>query len=286
MGLGSAGWHIDNNNSDYRKSHTFAIRDFPNFELLAGVDTDSFRRKSWSSITGRPTFANIEEALSLNAFDIIVIATPIPTLFSILKACLHLSPESRIIVEKPVINASSDYASLVELSDMHGDRILVNLPRLFALESYQIRDLVCNWHVTSISGTYSGTFNNTVLHLITLLSFWFPYLDVRTLDKVDSRNLTILRDGSLLGTIEHSSLIDRSSFNLAIADNSRILRYQNGGEDIWHSAGDGFTEIFNSRNIYQRNVYEFINQNGFSSAVKISGLREVLPSITRMFKPY
>lgn len=282
VGLGSAGWIIDEGSATKGKSHTYSIREFERFKILAGVEIDSEKRLQWEQAFNVETFSDIESALDTHVFDIIVIATPINSLFNVLKKCLALSPNSRLIVEKPVISNPSDYSELVEISEKDGDRILVNLPRLLAPETALIRKEIGGWKLNGLSGTYSGSYVNTILHVITLVQSLFPLVQVSPILRDDFIDLLFELHGSNLGIMYQNPRIGVSTFDIVFLGEEGKLSYSDGGKRITYNSAGRINEIPNSRSFYQRNVYDFVQLYGFSAAVQISGLQKVLPGIAQM----
>ena len=279
IGLGSAGWVSDLSDQDIGKSHSFSISANQKFKLIGGVDSDSKKRDEWKKVFLLPTFADIESALSSLDYELVVIATPMNTLFPILEKLLLRDRKSRIIVEKPVLVDSKDFRYLAQLSSENGSRIIVNLPRLFSPEFTSIRSLLNGQDLISVSGDFSGSYLNTSLHLISFLNSLFP--DCRwSLDNHDNQtDLQVYHRGFKIGVIEGDRESFASTFNLEITTNKGTLSYLDGGLSIKFKHENLETEIISTRKVYQKNVYDYISASGWSESIRVAGLQAILPSI-------
>ena len=282
IGLGSAGWQIDEQSTIMGKSHTYSILQSDSFRICAGVEINSEVASLWEKTFCVKAFMDIESALKDSTYDIIVISTPIPTLFNVLKKCLAIAPFSKIIVEKPVISSSSHYPELVDISEKEGHRILVNLPRLLAPESNEIKEKIGDWNLLSLNGTYSGSYTNTILHVITLVRYWFPLIQVFPILRENCIDLKFVLNGVNLGVMHQLRTVVSSTFDIHIMSEDSELSYKDGGLNITFTYRGKISEIFNSRDVYQGNVYNFIQDYGFSTAVQICGIRQILPGIAQM----
>lgn len=278
IGLGKAGWSSDSTEEKIYKTHTKSIRGTNGFQLVAGIDKSVKARADWQHHTGLATYKNFRDANQNHECDLVVIATSIGDLFITLTEVLNASKNIRVLVEKPVISTKSDFSILEELSHRFSNQVLVNLPRLFCPEIDQISNQLTGKNIYEISGNYSGGYLNTSLHLISLVNFVTSNVVWESHSRSDNHAFTLKRFGKMLGVVHEKTDIDESTFDLVWKSEDFSLNYLQGGKQIEFKVGDSFVEIENTRQIYQKNVYEFIQHMGFDAAITRAGLEVILPS--------
>ena len=161
--------------------------------------------------------------------------------------------------------------------------VLVNLPRLFAKETLELKSIFDLKRLTGVHGSYSGEFINTGLHFVSLLNFFFDNLQLVRLADSTNPVIEIYQNSKFLGNVSRDLSSTKSSFDLDMTFEDVHVSYSDGGEKISIISKIGTTIIESTRPVYQLNVYRFIEDHGFEKAVKISGLEEVAPSIYQMF---
>lgn len=283
LGLGKAGWKSDFDKGTIGKSHAYSIINQKTFILVVGVDKDPKALLEWKSRFDLPSEISIWRALDSYAVDIVVISTPIKTLFDYLKELVSKYPKILIIIEKPVVANLDEAHELRRFMQSTKGNVLVNLPRLFAKETYELKSFVEMKLLKSIHGSYSGDFVNTGLHFISLLNFLFGKINLIKSDQEANPIIEIYQNSNFLGRISHDPSIVTSSFDLVFNFEDTQVNYFNGGEDISLISKSGVQILENTRALYQLNVYNYIAKNGFHKAIKLSGLEEISPSIFQMF---
>jgi hypothetical protein len=283
VGLGSAGWKSDLNRPTKGQSHTFSLLTNPNYEVIAGVDINSKSRADWQKNFKIPVFSDVQSAIASLPCDLVVVATPMTELFPVLKSLLVQRKKFNIIVEKPVLVNVRDFLELHQIASTFNNRILVNLPRLFSPEMTTISKYLINQHPEKVSGCYSGEYLNTCLHLITLVNAIYPECNWKLQVKDNCNRLQIYRLGTMIGVIEKSKVNRGSSFDLRIQTRRGILNYLEGGLDINFITANSELKVENTRDTYQKNVYDFISDYGWNTAISMAGLQIILPSIANLF---
>lgn len=282
VGLGKAGWKHDLLHGSAARSHSFSILEVDGFELIAGVDLEYDKRIQWGNYFNLPTFSDLSLAINQSKPDLIVISTPISEIFSDLLICLRESC-CKILVEKPVAANKKEAIKLNGLSDVYKSRILVNLPRLFSREFFELQELINGEVLVEISGRYSGTALNTGLHFISLVDFLIPNLTWSKNNKENPEIFKIMNDGRNVGSIEFNGNLNESNFELFIIFERISIRYLDGGKFIEIQKGGTIFSLDETRSFYQRNVYNYLGLHGFEAAKTISGLSLVQKSIINLF---
>lgn len=100
-------------------------------ELVGGVDIDPKRQKEFSTISGKPAFGDLAEAISTSP-NIIVIATSPENHLKKLTAVLKYFPKSSVVCEKPFGSNGSESIKMLELLDASGINSYVNYSRQFS----------------------------------------------------------------------------------------------------------------------------------------------------------
>jgi hypothetical protein len=289
VGLGKAAWGYDLESPVFRQSHTQSIIENSKFKLVGGVDIDAKIAKSWEEHFERPSFLSLDEMLKICKPDLVVLTVPIDSLYLSLTSVLTRKPSTLIIVEKPVVTSWDQYIELKKLDRGISDRVLVNLPRLFAPESLELSGLI-NSHLMErleFNGSYSGALNNTSLHFISLIDFLVPDLKWSCDNSGDFEVLRETDRGStLFGHVIRTPNSKLSTFGFNLSSESLNVNYLDGGNEINVIDGKQLLLLNTTRDIYQRNVYDYVASHGFDEAISVSGLNQILPSIEGMLSNY
>jgi hypothetical protein len=283
LGLGAAGWKSDFGKKITGTSHAYSLISQKAFDLVVGIDQNPKQLDEWKSVFRLPTNISIWEVLETFPINMVVITTPIPTLFSYLTAISAKYPNIKIIVEKPVVANSGEALLLSGNPALNKQNVLVNLPRLFSKEITELKSIAKDRSVINIFGTYSGEFVNTSLHFITMLNFLFDDIKMIRSGKGSNPNIEVYRHSKYIGVITKNLRIEKSTFNLELIFEDLKVNYLDGGELILVESAEISHTIENTRSTYQLNVYNFIDQHGFEKACQFAGLSEVSNSIFQMF---
>jgi hypothetical protein len=242
----------------------------------------------WSNYFGIPSFTKVEMMLNHCKPDLVVLSVPIHFLHHNLIRILNYSPSLLVLVEKPVVSSMNDYGLLLKVDHKDMDRVLVNLPRLFAPESLELLSLIADQSGTSIEiiGSYSGSRLNTSLHFISLIDYLVSGINWVSNRSGDFEIKSDDSKKSIFGQIVHNSIPNISTFEFTLKRGDLVIDYQAGGDRIVIEKEGKIWDLETSRENYQQNVYSFISCNGFDSALRISGLVQILPSIAGMMSNY
>ena len=284
LGLGAAGWKSDFGKEIIGTSHAYSLIRQKSFSLVAGIDQNMEQLDEWKSVFSLPANLSIWEVLETFSINMVVITTPIPTLFSYLTAISSEYPDINIIIEKPVVANREEALVLSGIRELSKKNVLVNLPRLFSKEIVELKSISEDRHLIHISGSYSGEFVNTALHFITMLNFLFDDIKLIRSGEDSSPTIKVYRDSKFIGEIVKNKLIEKSSFSLELIFENLKVKYLDGGELILIESGKKSYIIENTRSTYQLNVYNFIAEHGFEIACNFAGLAQVSRSIFQMFE--
>jgi hypothetical protein len=289
VGLGNAAWKYDLELPDLRRSHTKSIIDFPNFHLVGGVDTNPITAAMWSENFQVPVFNNVQEMLLQSKPDLVVLSVPIEQLFYNLIKILSQTSTTLVLVEKPVVASVGEYHKLLAVNEEFRNRVLVNLPRLYAPEVMELSSFI-NTNAPSIleiQGTYSGSVLNTSLHFLTLIDYLVPGVEWNCVDSHDFKLARISNETEVvLGHMTHNLTSKTSTFDFTLKADQLSIAYLDGGNEIVINFRGEYRTIATTRDVYQQNVYAYLSRFGFDNAKAISGLDQILSSIEGMLTNY
>ena len=285
IGLGNAAWKYDIERPELRRSHCQSIIELSEFKLTAGVDLDVVCGDAWALHFGLPVYLSIEELLQKHNLDLIILSVPISDLFENLIKLVDLTMNTVILVEKPVLTSIAEFELVSSLITKFEGRVIVNLPRLFAPETFILRDIVAQLPIKKleIEGTYSGSPENTALHFVALLNFLFP--EIRW-ERISQNNFHISKlwgDELIeIGSMKCESTTHISNFGFRLFSEGFEIRYTDGGNIIEITKENRSWQLASTRNRYQLNVYEYLCNQGLTKTNQIGGLAQILPSIRDM----
>jgi hypothetical protein len=296
VGLGRAAWLYATQGHSKYITHTYSILNNPNFNLVAGIDTNKSVRDKWTNSIGINSYAFIEDLPSNIRVDLIIICTSKENLLKVLLLTLKSYPGVKILVEKPLVTTLEDIVKIEQIESSDIDRIAVNFPRLFLPENNVIKSLLARDLADSeleITGNYSKGFLNTATHLIMLINNWFPGIEFKVSEYSETFNsdlglsFNLMSETTTLSStsrIAYNSVRSYSTFDLNINSSTSWLKYINGGETIsfQNSLYNSHFSIRSSRKDYQKYIYEKIGNEEWDFIVSLSGLGTFIPIIKKI----
>jgi len=155
IGLGQIGQGYDYHSSDKSMilTHANAFLLHPEFELIAGVDPDSHKRKRFENKFSQPAYPNFEALKVNHQPEIISIAVPTKFHFPVFQKVLTLQPKA-IICEKPVASKVREAEQMVALAENLNCAVIVNYLRRFNLAINMLKKLIKGGKLGDI---YKGT---------------------------------------------------------------------------------------------------------------------------------
>ena len=311
IGLGQIGMEydlkIDPKKAVFTHARAFSEHSF--FDLVAAVDANENQRKLFKKSYNLPVYSTIPEAIQKHDVDVVVIAVPTTTHYSILKETLKNLTPKLILCEKPLSYNLVEARMMVNTCKNAGVKLYVNYIRRADVGAIEIKSRIeTNKIAEPIKGTvwYSkGIFNNGS-HFFNLLEFWLgPFLRGKTIN-----NGRIWNDNDpepdfevefKKGKMYFISAWEEhySYYTIDLISSTGRLRYENGGEKIlWQSVENDrliktyknlkhIPEIINNNmKFYQLNVVEQIKNilqnkqhtlsNGFESLETIKAMNKLI----------
>jgi predicted dehydrogenase len=117
LGYAGLGWAT-------RSFHLPALPRVPGVELVGGCDPSSERRESWLRETGTPAFAELEELLSRQQPDAVVIATPPGSHADLCVQALERG--AHVVCEKPFVETVEQADRVISIAEEAGRQVAVN----------------------------------------------------------------------------------------------------------------------------------------------------------------
>lgn len=187
IGLGQIGMGYDLHlPADEVYTHARAFTKHAGFDLVAAVDPSNVLRQQFSQHFGRPAFATLEEALAVCTPTLVVIATPTPTHFALVKKVLADARPKVILCEKPLAYELDQAQAMAQMCEESSVKLLVNYIRRADPASIEIKRRIEAGEIKQpIKGNvwYSKGFVHNGSHFFNLLEFWLGrVLEFKVLD--------------------------------------------------------------------------------------------------------
>ena len=301
VGLGKASWGFHDGFEDFSASlfqtHTHSILELETFCLIGGVDVHEEISKAWGNRFLRPQYNQLPN-LDFNSRDIVVISTDIKNLSKSLIEVVYKYPNPLILIEKPVVNSTSDLSLVKSLSNKEIDRILVNFPRNYQPETellkIEIDKLVQEFGSTflHISAEYSKGFLNTGSHLVVLLKYLFAReVKLTPAGKVFGEGIAEgfdfaihTEDSFIEGLATYNPEIAESTFSFKVQIGEYFLYYNGGGADISiiNTATNAEQKFESTRDTYQLEVYRYLGHDYDPDLVGGVRLKDLFPTLENM----
>jgi len=223
-------------------THARAISLHPEFELVGGVDNSEQQRALLTAQYGCPAYADLAEALTLHAIDVLVIATTTASHPLLLQQALALSRLKLVLCEKPLAYGLVEARAMVDSCRDNSVALYVNYMRRSDPAVIEIRRRLANGEIAGpIKGIcwYSKGFLNNGSHFFNLLEYWLGPMQCaqviaagRLWDDIDPEPdvQVSFRDGSVMFTAAREEAFSHYSIEL-LAANGR-LRYEQGGRQV------------------------------------------------------
>lgn len=249
-------------------THSTAVDNHNNFDLVAGVDIRLEQRKAFNLKFQKPAFANLDELKKSGSPIMFIISTPTPTHHYIIKDILSFSEPKLILCEKPLSYKISEAKKINDLCKKKNINLIVNYVRQSDKSIHMIKNSIKNGvysNAKSAEVRYSGGVFNTGSHFIRLLTYFFGNIIECTLIKKN----TILNDGDftadflvnfngfMTNFISNKKGSD-ALFTLEILFSNGKLSYSANDDFIW-SDENGLKRLVFDNNNYQLNVLNDIN---------------------------
>ncbi|MEO6923276.1 MAG: Gfo/Idh/MocA family oxidoreductase [Bryocella sp.] len=171
VGAGKIGAFFDVPQSESVLTHAHAFTQNIDFVLEGFLDPDQDQALRAANLWGAKTFNSLASAFSQGAIDVVVVATPDETHYSLLRDLAEY-PVKLVFAEKPLARSRAEAESLVHLYREKGIGLGVNYSRRFVPAFSMMRETIATGKLGSyLSGTGyygKGTLHNGS-HMIDLL---------------------------------------------------------------------------------------------------------------------
>ena len=259
-------------------SHARALSVHPDFDLVGAVETSGDERAIFKEKYQAPAYETLEQALGEVSVDVIVLAAPTVTHFTLLTDALTRGSPKAILCEKPLAYGLDESRKMLEMCAEQGASLYVNYMRRSEPGALEVKRRIESGDLarpTKGVAWYSKGFLHNGSHFFNLLQYWLgEMLDFKLLDR--GRDLpdgdaepdvrVVFERGEVVFLAAKDENFSHNSIEL-IAANGR-LRYENGGRRIeWNGVAvddnlknyiflTGPTEIPSDLNWYQWHVTE------------------------------
>ena len=131
IGLGNIGFGYDRDlpEKKFNLSHSRALSNHPDFELIAGIDANTDLTEAFSHRYGTASSSKIDDLLAQYKPEIIVNATPTELHLPTIKNVLSCYTPKAILCEKPLSYDSKEAIELVHLCAEANSKLYVNFLR-------------------------------------------------------------------------------------------------------------------------------------------------------------
>jgi predicted dehydrogenase len=252
VGLGRIGmeYDLDLDQRRYCLSHARAFGEHPSFDLVGAVDPDADRRTRFETAYNRPTFANVEAALSQGNAELVIVAVPTSYHSATIRQVLaglngRDAGQSRgrlmILCEKPLSLDVTEARSIVEMCSHHGAELFVNYMRRSDPGAIEVKRRMEERLIAApVKGVawYSRGFLHNGSHFFNLLEHWLgavrdaQILDIGRSIGSDAEPDVMVRFDR--GAVQFLALPEESysHYGVELAAANGRLRYDRGGAEI------------------------------------------------------
>jgi predicted dehydrogenase len=241
-GLGDIGGGNSSENLNLKLNHASAILNDQRFNLVGGYDPLDKARERFEILYKVPTFDKLSSLIYETDPQLLVIASPTTTHFSILKQVRDFTNVKFILCEKPIAIKTKGLRKILKKMSKQNQIVLVNYQRRSEIEAKAIFEMIKNNNFGKIlggTGFYSGGYFNNGSHMIDLLEWWFGQKsELNKLIKVSTNfndyyvtlSLNICSRDFILSSINSNST---SYFEIILQFELIQLRYCAGGNQIY-----------------------------------------------------
>ena len=172
IGCGRIGCGFDDDPKRPNKimTHAGAYSSHPRTKLVALVDIDQAKLKTYGEKYGVRTYADAKEAFAAEKPDIVSICTLMDTHLELVKQAVEAGVKM-IWCEKPLTPTAREGKEMEALCASKGVVLINNFIKRFQPELHEVKKLVAQIQPTSITSTYTGGIWNNGIHAIDLLRF-------------------------------------------------------------------------------------------------------------------
>jgi len=186
VGLGQIGMgydlHLEQSNYIYSHARAFALH--PDFQLVAGVDSDAQNRLTFEKAYHCPSYENMNAAIHVHCPEVVVIALPTELHAETLRQVLNASGVKVVLCEKPLSYDLEDARAMVAGCEFKGVQLYVNYMRRSDPGMFEVKQRIDAGEIaTPIKGLvwYSKGFLHNGSHFFNLMEYWLGSMQDSTI---------------------------------------------------------------------------------------------------------
>lgn len=141
IGAGKIGAFFDSPKTKNILTHAHAFTKHKGFNLIGFVDVNLPQAQKAANIWGGRGFRDLEQAFRQNKIDIVVVATPDETHYTILRRICNY-PVKLVVAEKPLATIYYEAKKIVKLYEQKNIPVVVNYTRRFVPELEKIQSQI------------------------------------------------------------------------------------------------------------------------------------------------
>ena len=194
IGLGNIGLKYDYNfdHSEYILTHSQAVNAHPDFELVAGFDTNIINREQFEKKFKRPSYSKLDSLNNISEIDVVVISVPTEFHLDAVKKVFKFSRPNLILIEKPLAFSMEDAQKILLTTKENNIPILVNYIRNFEPKHIEFMKNLKKGSLgfpLSITCFYNGGLINNLSHVLNMLNkFMGKSVKIKIYDKGEAYN--------------------------------------------------------------------------------------------------
>jgi len=261
VGLGQIGMgydlSLDPDKCIYSHARAFSLH--PAFELVGAVDPSSENRRSFELHYGKPSHADLADAIGSHRPRVVVIAAPTVAHAELIGPVLQSSGVSSILCEKPLAYSLGDARKIVKDCCDAGVALFVNYMRRVDTGVLEVKRRIDDGVIAApVKGNvwYSKGFLHNGSHFFNLLEFWLgAFVSAKVIDKGRNWGSDDV-EPDVHVEFERGKAVFRSAweesfshYTIELLSPSGRLRYEQGGSCIqWqgtvkHPRLNGYTVL-------------------------------------------
>lgn len=266
-------------------SHARAFSCHPKFNIVGGVDPSSERCQIFSERFGVQASPDLEVILGLSQPDIVIVASPTETHFSVVKSILDKAVPRIILCEKPLSYRLTEAREIINLCKKNGCELYVNYSRRANPGVLEVKRRISDGRIPApLKGVvwYSKGLLHNGSHFFDLLEFWLGAATGFTLIRKgrwlnENDPEPDIRFDFTLGSVIFLATNDESFslHEIDLVSSSGRLRYLRGGSQIlWQETIED--PIFPEYRILSEPGQEIETYSGLTQGHVVAQLAEML----------
>lgn len=223
-------------------SHAKAIEAHGSFELVAGFDTDSRKRKDFVRRFGVQAFESIPRMAASKSIDLVVLSVPTDEHSSVLRETMSQLNPTFVLLEKPTSRRPEDDQAIAEVAAEWGTTVVVNYLRRVDPSFLSVRELIAS---NKLHPPYEGIcwytngLYNSASHFLDLLFGWLGEFHCSSVTSLQLRadgdfdaEFTVIGEDARIRFVPLDERLFFNHASLELFSSSGRLVYDRGGEQV------------------------------------------------------